>query len=217
MPNLDHPLSADRQAVPSGPRIDAQVAAAVVDFIHAKAAELLAQLLAVDRTLEWCRRGLVPPARVGQRPRRSRRHEVHTPAWLYVGSRVWRAEVLNVSEGGLLLLCPVAPTAADADIRFLLEEGRGGLEVILGETESSAEVRIRHARACDGGVQLGLQMRPPWRPGRCSSGRRRAPGVVRRAAPADRRLGARWCGLTIGDCRDLTIGDRHDLTLMDFK
>ena len=161
VPNLDRPAPADGQAAPYGPRIDAQVAAAVVDFIHAKAAELLAQLLAVDRTSEWYRRGLVPPARVGQRPRRSRRHEVHAPAWLYVGSRVWRAEVLNVSEGGLLLLCPAAPAAADADIRFLLEEGRGDLEIILGEAESSAEVRIRHARACHGGVQVGLQVRTP--------------------------------------------------------
>ena len=162
VPNLDRPLPPDAQAAPpSGPRIDAQVAAAVVDFIHAKAGELLAQLLAVDRTAEWYRRGLVPPARVGQRPRRSRRHEVRAPAWLYAGSRVWRAEVLNASEGGLLLLCPAAPPEAEADVLLLLQERRGDVEIILGDAESSTEVRIRHARACRGGLQVGLQVRDP--------------------------------------------------------
>lgn len=190
MPNLDRPAPANAQAAPSGPRIDAQVAAAVVDFIHAKAAELLAQLLAVDRTSEWYRRGLVPPARVGQRPRRLRRYEVHVPAWLYVGSCVWRAEVLNVSEGGLLLLCPAASAAADADIRFLLEEGRGDLEIILGEAESSAEVRIRHVRSCQGGIQVGLQVRTPVATRALLQWAADGMGVARRAAPADRCLGA---------------------------
>jgi hypothetical protein len=95
------------------------------------------------------------PARV---VRGSERLSVRAPARLTVGTRSWRAEVLDVSETGIAVVAATLPNQADADAHLLLQEEIGEIEVLLPGEKSRARVLVKRATPSRGGVQVGLQV-----------------------------------------------------------
>lgn len=90
--------------------------------------------------------------------RGSERLNVRAPARLTVGSRSWRAEVLDVSETGIAVVAATLPQQVKEDAELLLREEQGEIEVLLPGEKSRARVIVRRAAPGRGGVQVGLQV-----------------------------------------------------------
>jgi PilZ domain len=97
----------------------------------------------------------------GHYVRSAERHDVRAPARLVVGDRSWRAEVLNVSVGGISLIVATSPGAAETDIHEMLDLGKGEVEILVQRESGRARVLVRHAVPSRGGVQVGLQVLDP--------------------------------------------------------
>jgi hypothetical protein len=121
-----------------------------------EACALRDEVLAVLRELP-----ALPETAPGAARRASERQLVTAAARLYVGSRVWRAEVLNVSERGLSVVAAAQPSAVESDMRFLLAAAEGELELLLQSELNRARVLFRYAIPGRGGVRLGLQVLTP--------------------------------------------------------
>ncbi len=93
--------------------------------------------------------------------RSSERMPVVAPARLYVGERMWRAEVLDVSEGGLCVVVAAEAAAVDGVCTLLGEAGVAEVEVLRQNGLSRSDVKIRYAVPGRGGVRVGLEAFTP--------------------------------------------------------
>jgi hypothetical protein len=97
-------------------------------------------------------------ARPARAVRGAERLSVRAPARLQVGTRTWRAEVLDVSETGLAVVVATLAHQAESDAELLLRMQQGEIEVLLPGTRSRARVLVKRAAPARGGVHVGLQV-----------------------------------------------------------
>ncbi len=89
------------------------------------------------------------------------RWQVTAAARLDIGGRIWRAEVMDVSEGGLSMAIAIRPTAVERDRHFFLVATSADVEILIQRQVERAEAAIRSAVPGRGGVRVGLALPSP--------------------------------------------------------
>lgn len=77
--------------------------------------------------------------------RASERWHVTAAARLYAGGKVWRAEVVDVSEGGLSMVIATEPAGVESDRQYLLAATSAEVEVLMLHEVNRTEVAVRYA------------------------------------------------------------------------
>jgi hypothetical protein len=90
--------------------------------------------------------------------RHTERYPLAAAAKLFVAQRSWRAEALNVSDGGLSVIVVTSSSTAQSDAAFLSVASEGELELHSRTSTRRANVVIRNVMRSRGGIRLGLEV-----------------------------------------------------------
>jgi len=90
--------------------------------------------------------------------RHTERYPVEAAAKLFVAGRSWRAEALNVSDGGLSVIVVTSPSLAQSDTALFSVASEGELELHSRTSIRRTNVVIRNVMRSRGGIRLGLEV-----------------------------------------------------------